>query len=147
MAIIEKVSKNETRSGRGRAGSVAFTMTERAGQRLSVVEITAAIAVRTRRAFLFLRTRQKTFALCLLAGSLAGTAHGLSFFTYTALGWLFKCLARLHFAEESLPLHLLLQDPQGLLNIVVTDENLQSFSLPMLASPCEITIDHNQTSV
>ena len=33
-------------------------------------------------------------------------------------------LAELHFAEKAFALHLLLQRPEGLVDIVVTDENL-----------------------
>jgi hypothetical protein len=122
-------------------------MTGLAGHGLSVVKVAAIVAGRAGNAFFFLRTWQQAFALSLLACSLAGTANGFCFFTDTALGWLFKSLARLHFTEETFPLHLLLQDPKGLFNIVITNENLQSFSLPMLASSCGETIDHNQTSV
>jgi hypothetical protein len=111
-------------------------MTGLAGHGLSVVKVAAIVAGRAGNAFFFLRTWQQAFALSLLACSLAGTANGFCFFTDTALGWLFKSLARLHFTEETFPLHLLLQDPKGLFNIVITNENLQSFSLPMLVSPC-----------
>jgi hypothetical protein len=38
-------------------------------------------------------------------------------------------LAQLHLAEETFALHLLLQRPEGLVDIVVTDENLRAVFL------------------
>jgi hypothetical protein len=38
-------------------------------------------------------------------------------------------LAELHLAEDTLALHFLLQRPEGLVDIVVTDENLHVVSL------------------
>jgi hypothetical protein len=128
--------QTKTRYGLDHAGSVAFIYNRMTGHELSVVVIATIVAGWAGNAFFFLRTWQQAFALSLLACSLAGTANGFCFFTDTALGWLFESLARLHFAEETFPLHLLLQNPKGLFNIVITDENLQSFSLPMLVSPC-----------
>ena len=34
--------------------------------------------------------------------------------------------AQLHLAEDTLALHLLLQHPEGLIDIVITDENLHA---------------------
>jgi hypothetical protein len=38
--------------------------------------------------------------------------------------------AELHLAEDALPLHLLLQRLEGLIDIIVADENLHAFFLP-----------------
>ena len=40
------------------------------------------------------------------------------------LGWLFASLTGLHFAEEAFALHLFLQRAQGLLDIVIADDDL-----------------------
>ncbi|GLI23953.1 hypothetical protein XFLAVUS301_36270 [Xanthobacter flavus] len=45
-----------------------------------------------------------------------------------ALGRLFIGPALLHLAENALALHALLENLEGLLNIVVSDENLQKIS-------------------
>src|SRR5690606_24724063 len=41
---------------------------------------------------------------------------------------LLKSAARLHFAKEAFPLHLLLQNPKSLIDIVVSYKNLQDIS-------------------
>src|SRR6516225_4148001 len=68
--------------------------------------------------------RQQTLALQLLAGELAGATDGFCPLPDSSLGRLFIVAAELHLAEETLALHLLLQRLEGLVDIVVTDENL-----------------------
>src|SRR5664279_3934669 len=70
--------------------------------------------------------RQQAFALQLLAGELARAAHGFGLFTDLLFGGLFIMAAELHLAENTLALHLLLQHLEGLVDIVVTDENLHA---------------------
>src|SRR4051794_27257840 len=72
--------------------------------------------------------RQQAFALQLLAGQLARAAHGFGLFTGLLLGGLFVVSAELHLAENSLALHLLLQRLEGLIDIVIADENLHAAS-------------------
>src|ERR1700685_2397537 len=72
--------------------------------------------------------RQQAFALQLLAGELARTAHGFGLFTGLLLGGLFIMTAELHLAENTLALHLLLQRLEGLIDIVIANENLHAAS-------------------
>jgi uncharacterized membrane protein (UPF0136 family) len=77
-----------------------------------------------------LATAKKTFALGALAGQLARAAHGLGLFAGALLGGLFVVAAQLHLAENAFALHLLLQDAQRLVDIVVTDKYLQFDPVP-----------------
>src|SRR5258705_611705 len=72
--------------------------------------------------------RQQTFALQLLAGELARAAYGFRPFAGFLLGGLFIVTAELHLAENTLALHLLLQHLQGLIDIVIANENLHAAS-------------------
>src|ERR1700687_1243588 len=72
--------------------------------------------------------RQQAFALQLLAGELARAAHGFGLFTGLLFGGLFIVAAELHLAENTLTLHLLLQRLEGLIDIVIADENLHAAS-------------------
>jgi hypothetical protein len=63
-------------------------------------------------------------ALEALAQQLPVTPHSFRLFTRLALRGLLVVPAHLHFAENTLALHLLLQRAQGLVDIVVTDEDL-----------------------
>jgi hypothetical protein len=67
---------------------------------------------------------QKTFALRALARELARTADGLRFLAGALLGGFFVVTAQLHFAEDALALHFLLERLEGLIDIVVANENL-----------------------
>jgi len=55
-------------------------------------------------------------------------AHGFGLFTGLLLGWLFVVPAELHLAENTLALHLLLERLEGLIDIVIADENLHAAS-------------------
>src|SRR6476660_6848139 len=72
--------------------------------------------------------RQQAFALQLLAGQLARASHSLGLFTGLLLGGLFVMPAELHLAENPLALHLLLQRLEGLIDVVIADENLHAAS-------------------
>src|SRR5258705_7712290 len=72
--------------------------------------------------------RQQAFALQLFAGELARAAHGFRFFAGLFLGGLFIMTAELHLAENTLALHLLLQRLEGLIDIVIANENLHAAS-------------------
>src|SRR3954462_8443343 len=72
--------------------------------------------------------RQQAFALQLLAGQLARTAHGFGLFASLLLGGLLVVTAELHHAENPLALHLLLQRLEGLVDIVIANENLHAAS-------------------
>lgn len=77
---------------------------------------------------LFLRRRQKALALKLLAGQLAGAAHGLGLFAGLLFRRLFIGRTGLHFTKQAFALHFLLQHAQCLLNIVIPDEYLHCLS-------------------
>ena len=70
--------------------------------------------------------RQQTLALQLFASELAGAADGLRLLPNSSLGWLFVMAAEFHLAEDALALHLLLKHLEGLVDIVVPDENLHA---------------------
>src|SRR6516164_7081935 len=73
--------------------------------------------------------RQQTFALHALARELARPADRFRLLARLLLGGFFVVAAELHLAENALALHLLLQRLEGLIDIVVADENLHaSFS-------------------
>jgi len=64
------------------------------------------------------------FALGALASELAGPAHSFGALAGFLLGRLFKRLTRFHFPEQAFALHLLLQRAQGLLDVVIADDDL-----------------------
>jgi hypothetical protein len=75
-----------------------------------------------------LGSRQKTIALRLLSRKLAGSSDSFGLLTHSFLRGLLIEASQFHFAEDSLSLHPLLEDAQGLINIVFTHKNLQSNS-------------------
>src|SRR5262249_14977940 len=72
--------------------------------------------------------RQQAFALQLLARQLAGAADGFRLLAGFLLGWFLVMAAELHLAENALTLHLLLQRLEGLIDIVIANENLHAAS-------------------
>src|SRR5262245_44208948 len=72
--------------------------------------------------------RNQALALGLFPGGLARAADRFRFLTGLALGRLFIGLATLHFTKHALTLHLLLESPESLFDIVVANEYLQMFS-------------------
>src|ERR1700712_328662 len=66
----------------------------------------------------------EAFALQALALHLAGPANRFGGLTGAALGRLLEMPPQLHFTENTLPLHLLLERLQRLVDIVVANENL-----------------------
>lgn len=64
------------------------------------------------------------FALGALASKFAGTAHGFSALAGFLLGRLFEVLTGLHFPEQAFALHFLFQRAEGLLNVVIADDDL-----------------------
>src|SRR5262249_24735811 len=76
---------------------------------------------------------QEAFALGALARQLAGPADCLRPFPCLFLRWLFVVAAKFHLAEDALALHLFLERLEGLVDVVVADENLHaSFLLDRL---------------
>jgi len=76
---------------------------------------------------------RRRLALGAFARQLAGPADRLRLFPRLLLGWLFVVAAKLHLAEDPLALHLLLERLEGLVDVVVSDENLHaSFLLDRL---------------
>ena len=72
------------------------------------------------------------FALGALASQLAGAANRFSALTSFLLGWLFEVLTGLHFPEQAFALHFLLQRAQGLLDIVIADDDLYDCASPFV---------------
>src|SRR5580700_9541245 len=89
---------------------------------------TAALGARTGARHRLRLHRQQAFTLQLLAGQLARAAHGFGLFAGLLFGGLFVMAAELHLAENPLALHLLLQRLEGLINIVIANENLHAAS-------------------
>src|SRR3712207_2885038 len=71
---------------------------------------------------------QQTLALHPLADQLPSPANGFRLLASLLLGRLLVVAAKLHLAEDAFPLHLLLQDAERLIDIVVPDKNLHAFS-------------------
>ena len=76
-----------------------------------------------------LRGRDQAFALSALAGQLAGATDGFSLLASALFRRLFVVHVPLHLAERAFALHLLLQRLQGLIDVVVADENLNQRNL------------------
>ena len=70
---------------------------------------------------------QQAFALGALACKLAGAADGLGLFARLFFRRLLVVTAKLHFAEDALALHLLLERLQRLIDVVVANQNLHAF--------------------
>src|SRR4029079_8558634 len=71
---------------------------------------------------------QEAFALHLLARELAGAADRFRLFPCFSLGRFFVMAAKLHLAEDALALHFLLERLQGLIDVIVANENLHECS-------------------
>jgi hypothetical protein len=67
--------------------------------------------------------------LQLFTGELAGAADGFRLLTDSPLGGFFVMATEFHLAEYALALHLPLQQLEGLVDIVVADENLHAVFL------------------
>src|SRR5690242_3199449 len=72
--------------------------------------------------------RQQAFALHALARQLARPADRLRLLARFLLGGLFVVAAELHLAEDTLALHLFLQRLEGLIDIIIANENLHAAS-------------------
>ena len=72
----------------------------------------------------------EAFALQALALQLACPAHRFSLLPRLALGGLLVGLAELHFTEDAFALHLFLQGLQGLIDIVVANDDLNQGRSP-----------------
>ena len=70
------------------------------------------------------------FALGALASQLAGAANGFSLLASLLLGRFFKVVPALHLTEGTLPLHLLFQRLQGLIDIIVADCDVNDGTSP-----------------
>jgi len=71
-------------------------------------------------------TRQQAFALSRLTRGLSASANSLAPLSRPSLGRLFISAAALHLAKQAFALELLLQDPQGLFDIVFANKDFQS---------------------
>ena len=69
------------------------------------------------------------FTLGALAGQLTGAANRFGLLTGALFRRLLIMHVPLHFAERAFALHLLLQGLEGLIDVVVADENLDQGSL------------------
>ena len=79
------------------------------------------------------RHGDQAFALGQFPGRLARAPDGLRLLAGLALGRLFIRLAALHLAKNALALHLLFEDPERLIDIVVAKDDLQNVSNLLLA--------------
>src|SRR5579872_4655556 len=70
--------------------------------------------------------RQQAFALHLLARELAGAADRFRAFPGLLFRRFFVMAAKLHLAEDALALHLFLERLEGLIDVVVANENLHA---------------------
>ncbi len=75
------------------------------------------------------------FALQALAQQLAIAPLGLGALALAALRGLLEVAAELHFPEDALALHLLLQRAQGLIDIVVADVDLHGGGVLLSSLP------------
>jgi hypothetical protein len=77
--------------------------------------------------------RQKSLPLQFLASKFSRPSDGFCLFANFPLGGFFVMLPELHFTKDAFTLHLFLQHPEGLVDIVVADENLHviSFSVDL----------------
>ena len=91
---------------------------------LSALSALAAPGRRSLRA----RLGDQPFALGLLAGKFASAANRLTHLAHSLFGRFFICAAALHLAEHAFTLEFLFQGPQGLVDIVVSDDDLQGTS-------------------
>jgi len=72
------------------------------------------------------------FALHALARQLSGAADGLGPLPGLAFRRLFIASAELHFAENTLALHLFLESAQGLIDVIVADVNLDDRTILLI---------------
>lgn len=86
----------------------------------------------------------QTFALGALASQLAGAANRFSALTGFLFGRLFEVLTGLHFPEQAFALHFLLKRAQGLLDIVIADDDLYDCSSPFVrgVAPMQLQCGH-----
>jgi len=74
------------------------------------------------------RHGDQAFALRLFPGSLTRAADGFRLLAGLALGRFFIRLAALHLTKNALALHLLLEDSESLIDIVIANDDLQNVS-------------------
>ena len=86
-----------------------------------------------RRKLSLFRHRDQAFALGLFPGRLARAPDGFRLLAGLALGRFFIRLAALHLTKNALALHLLLENPERLIDIVVANDDLQNISNLLLA--------------
>ncbi len=100
-----------------------------------LVTTSSAVAELSTRDNRLLRARpgQQALALCLLARDFSSSAHGLALLSRLFLRRLLVRPPTLHLAKNAFALKLFLQSPQGLVDVVFTDENYQSGLLSLLA--------------
>lgn len=77
---------------------------------------------------------EKAFALGAFTGQFPGAAHGFGSFAGALLGRFFVVVPGLHFPEKAFALHLLLKGAQGLLDIIVADDDLYDLTLSCFVS-------------
>jgi len=75
-----------------------------------------------------LRSGDKAFTNGLLARGLAAAANGFGLAANALFGGLLKILAELHLAEDAFALKALLENAEGLLDVVVAYLDLQKIS-------------------
>jgi hypothetical protein len=88
----------------------------------------------------------EAFALQALALNLAGAANGLSGLAGAALRRLLVMPAQLHLAEDAFALQLLLEGLEGLIDIVIPNDDLHAVRYPLCLVPAadECRIEYEQ---
>jgi len=84
--------------------------------------------------FLLARVGNEPLTLCLLTRELARAPDRLGLFPLFALRRFFIRAPLLHVTKYAFALHFLLQDTEGLINVVIADKNLQWTSSFLKAS-------------
>src|SRR5215831_10933129 len=114
------------RSAAAETAAAATTTTAKAAPAARAAASGTARSARTRDLRL---AGQQPFALGALAGELAGPADRFRLLAGLLGGGLFVVSAELHLAENALTLHLLLERLEGLVDVVVANENLHALFL------------------
>src|SRR5262249_58292443 len=111
---------------------IAAGASESTGRPRAIVARPGSLPRPSPRQDFLLRSGNETLALRLLARELTLSSDRLRLFPVGPLGRLLIEAPPFHLAEDAFALHLLLQDPKRLVDVVVADENLQGM-LPSLA--------------
>jgi hypothetical protein len=129
----DKVSRGEQVASTARRQWIAPRASEAAGWPRMIGAGSGSLPRPSPRQDFFLRSGNETLALRLLARELALPSDRLRLFSGSPLRRLLVEAPPLHLPEDAFALHLLLQGPKCLIDVVVANENLQGNVPFMLA--------------